>query len=707
MKNNRKVTNLFHLVTGLIRDRRSSMKSSNRILFPALLSLLMLSIVVTSHAQRKTTTYPTPTYTPPAPQYHPPTQTPRPAQPQYQAPAQSSPQRRTESAPQRQPLPVQTRPQQAPQEQARQQKAQQKQQQAQQRDQARQQAQQQKQEQKQQKDRARQQKELLKQQQKQQRDQAHQQKEKQKQEQTQQKEQQKQQKDQDRQQKEQQKQQKSEKNTASSPDSSAKNSAPRSSSPSAAKEPPISGSAGKRPTGASVLTPSESQATIQRLNSARSNMSGINHRPLPSGELTLHSNGRITVKAEGGRQYGVRPNGTIASYSDRERAVSFDKRGKISSIHTANLDIYHGTHGQRTIISRQADSSKVMSNGPHSGYVERNVVVNNKTYIQRTLIVNQRAYTNAFVTTNHGGIALTNFVPPVYFAPRFYGWAYYPWAAPISFGWGWFGAPWYMGPNPYFVASPIYPSAAFWLTDYMIGETLATAYQLHNDASMFENDGGAAYTADADMPADENSEASSGPQETIHADVTTPINQEIKSEIAEEVKQELANDNAEASNPSQASFDVLPSALRSPNHVFVVSSDLDVTTTDDQICGLQAGDILQLPAPAESDSSLVQLRVAGSKRMDCPVGILVSVSMPDLQGMQNNFQTQVESGLGLLRNEQGRGGLPAAPPDAIAAPPRPAIEGLAPFSAADSSAMLDQQRHEADQIEAGTEKSDF
>jgi hypothetical protein len=72
--------------------------------------------------------------------------------------------------------------------------------------------------------------------------------------------------------------------------------------------------------------------------------------------------------------------------------------------------------------------------------------------------------------------------------------------------------------------------------------------------------------------------------------------------------------------------------------------------------------------------------------------------------MQNNFQTQVESGLGLLRNEQGRGGLPAAPPDAVAAPPRPAIEGLAPFSAADSSAMLDQQRHEADHRPSENEK---
>src|ERR1039457_2647053 len=95
--------------------------------------------------------------------------------------------------------------------------------------------------------------------------------------------------------------------------------------------------------------------------------------------------------------------------------------------------------------------------------------------------------------------------------------------------------------------------------------------------------------------------------------------------FADEVKQELANDNAAAANTSQVSFDVLPAALRRPNHVFVVTNDLDVTTADQQICALQAGDMLQLLAPAESDAGLVQLRVASSKRMDCPAGVLVSV----------------------------------------------------------------------------------
>jgi hypothetical protein len=429
-------------------------------------------------------------------------------------------------------------------------------------------------------------------------------------------------------------------------------------------------------------------------------MNGINRRPLPSGEVTLHSNGRMTLTAAGGRQYGVRSNGTIASYSDREKAVSFDKRGKISSIHTANLDIHHSPQGQRTIISRRGDGSKVVSTGSHSGYVERSVVANNKTYILRTTIVNQRAYASTFVAYNHGGLVLAGFVPPVFFAPRFYGWAYYPWVSPISFRWGWFGASWYVGPNPYFVASPLYPSAAFWLTDYMIGETLATDYQLRNDADMSDEGGRVADSADANLFAEDDSDLSSGRQETIQADVTTPVTPEIKAAIAEEVKQELAKDNAVGADPSQASFDVLPAALRSANHVFVVSNDLDVTTTDQQLCTLQAGDMLQVASPAADDSSFVQLRVASSKRADCPAGILVSVSLPDIQEMQNNFQARVESGLGELQNGQGQAGMPGAPADAVAAPPRPGVDALTPVSAADSLAMLNQQRQQADQAEA-------
>jgi len=569
--------------------------------------------------------------------------------------AQSTGQRSTGSTAQSRPESTPSRPQATPREPASARKAAQNQQKA----QARQQNEQQKQQQKQQKEQARQQKEQKKQQQKQQKEEA-------------------------RHQKELQKQQKNSKRATSS-----------------AKE-------AKSALHSAVAPAGGSKAQVQQLNSNRSNMSGINRKPLPSGELTVHPNGRMTLKAEGGRQYGLRPNGTVASYSDREKTVSFDQRGKVSSIHTANMDVHNGPHGRRTVINRRADGSKVVSTGRHSGYVERNVVMNNRTYIQRTTLINQHVYTRTFIANGFGGRAL---VPPVFFAPGFYGWAYHPWAAPIHFAWGWFGAPWYAG--PYFVAAPVYPSAAFWLTDYMIGETLSAAYQLHHDAADRVADEMVDEMAD-DMSAEDNTVADAAnagdsdgnanmSAETLHADAATPITPELKSAIAEEVKQQLANDNAEARNPGQASFDMLPGALSTPNHVFVVSSDLDVTTTDQQLCNLQAGDMLQLTSPAASDSSFVQLRVASSKRMDCPGGVLVNVSLPDLQEMQNSFQAHIEAGLGALRNSHGRDGLPTAPPAALAAPPQPAVSGLTPVSGPESSTLLDQERDQADQAQAKAE----
>ena len=706
-------------VNGTDRNRKSFMKSSKRAVSFGSFVLVALLTAIPSQGQKKTTTYSTPTYTP-APQYHPVQQTqtrpatqppstttqarpaqqqtrpatqsqPRPAtqnqsqpaQPRYNPPASSSNRRTQNSSSTSRTSPRERERQQKEQETQRKEQArQQKQQETQNKEQARQQKEQQK---RQEKEQSQRQKEQQKQQQKQQQERARLQKEQQKQ-------LEKQQKEQARQQKELDKQHKNSNKTAQEPSGKSDS---KSSSMSAAK--------GRADDAASarVMTPHESKDAVQRINSTRSGMTGVNRKPLPAGEVTLHSNGSMTLRANNGRQYAVRSNGTIASYGDREKTVSFDKSGKVQSVHTANLDISRGSHGQRTIVSQRADGTKLVSLGGHNGYVEHNVVVNNQTYIQRTMIVNRHAYASTFVASHYAGIAGVSYVPSVFFAPGFYGWAYYPWASPVSFAWGWYGAPWYMSPNPYFMASPMYPSAAFWLTDYAIGDTLATAYQLQADA-MLDGDGS---MADADMSvADFNEDAE--PWEMIRAEVTTPISPEIKSAIADEVKQELANDNAEASNPNKANYDALPLALGTKNHVFVVANDLDVTTADEQTCALQAGDMLQLQEAAAEKSALVQLRVASSKRMDCPVGVLVSVSVSDLEDMQNSFQARVEAGLGELKNDQGRNGMPAAPRDA-AAPPRPAVDGLSPASASDVSAALDQLRDQADQTEKQAVESIF
>lgn len=683
------------------------MKDTKRMMTLILLSAFTLGVAATSQAQQRKTTLPPP---PPAPRYTPPA-APRQSQPAPQRRVDPPPQRQTPPAPQRQTPPApqhqapshtsQTpqRPVQSTTTAKSSQAASREQHQAQanqQKDQARQQKEQMKKQQNEQKEKARQQKELAKQQ-KQQKEQARQQKEQMKQ-------QQKQQKELARRQKEQMKNaprtetaatpstHPAPSRAASTPES--KPSRPHTAARPVYSAPESSAIAGKTSTGAAKLTKSGSEATLQQVNAARSHLSGVNRKPLPSGDVTVHPSGRLTIDAAGSRQYGVRSNGTISSYRDHEKSVSFDKHGKVSSIRTANLSVRRGPNGERTIVSRRADNSRLVSTGRHSGYVERSVVADNRTYVQRTSIVNQRIITNTYVGYNYGGVTLTHFVTPVFYSPAFYGWAYYPWAAPIHFGFGWFGAPWYVGPNPYFVAYPVYPGAAFWLTDYMLGETLATAYQLRADALTNEDN-------DAEYAADATSSDDFDQPDNLQADATTPITPELKDQIAEEVKQQIEYDNYTAAAPiHETSYDELPAVLGQPNHLFIVSSNLDVTTADQQVCGLEAGDVLRLMSPPAKDAGLVELRVASSKQLDCPAGVTVAVSIPDLQEMQNAFRSQIEAGLETLVASQGHGGIPAAPKDAVAAPPRPAMAGLAPVPANELTATLEAQRQEADQAQA-------
>jgi hypothetical protein len=459
----------------------------------------------------------------------------------------------------------------------------------------------------------------------------------------------------------------------------------------------------RTPSGAAILTPSGSESVLRQVNSARANMAGINKKALPPGEVMVHPNGSLTLSATGGTRYGVRANGTIASYAANGKTTGFDRNGRVSSIHSDRMDIHHGAHGEHTIVSHRPDNTTLVTTGPHSGYIERTIVVNNHTFILRTVVISGRTYTNAYVAYSFGGVVLNHYVTPIFYAPGFYGWAYYPWAAPFSFRWGWFGEPWYLGPNPYFVAYPVYPSASLWLTDYLIGQTLSIAYQERADA-FAEDTSGAGYSADASSPDADDSDRAV----TLRADSTTPITPEIKAAIAEQVKQQIASDNAAAANPKpEGSFGELPYALHSANHIFVVSSDLDVTTVDQQGCGLQPGDILQLMTPPADGSAVVTVRVASSKRLDCPAGVEVSVSLQDLQEMQNNFSSQVELGLGSLLANQGHNGFPALSPEAVAAPPRPSVPGLAPVPPDELSTLLQKQQQQATEMEKQTAQTDF
>ncbi|HEY6339311.1 MAG TPA: hypothetical protein VIW68_12530 [Candidatus Sulfotelmatobacter sp.] len=634
------------------------------------IALTLLSMTGVSLAQKYKYTPPAPHYSAPAPHYSAPKAAPQRSAPQRSAPRQSAPR---QSAP-RQSAPRQSsRTNSQPRTSSRSRTS----------SQARQQRTQAKQQQQQQKLQAKQQREQAKQQARQQKAQA--------------KQQQQQQKLQAKQQREQAKQQKNSAKAGNQTASASHPAAPVVAPPAAAGASAsaayhVPANENVSTNGPTALSKGGSQSVVSQLNSSRGQMSGVNARPLPSGDVTVHPNGHLTLATAGGQQYGLRPNGSISSFRDGQNSASFNKRGMVSSVHTANLSVTRSFNGSRTIVSAGPEGRRLVSTGPHAGYVENNVVVGGRRYIERTTIINRQIVTTRYVGYSYGGVMLSGYVAPFYYSPGFYGYAFNPWADPLEYDFGWDGMAWYGGPNPYFGAYAVYPSAAYWLTDYLVGQTLSAAFQMHEEAVANRD---ADYAMDASA-----SETGDGDAESLHADANTPITPELKGMIADEVKDQIESDKeAAAAQAEQVKHDELIGALNQPNHVFMASSDLDVITDKGQNCTLQAGDVLKVIAPPGAGETIVQLRVAANKRGDCPAGVAVGVALQDLQEMQNTFHAQVESGLGTLMAHQGDG-IPAAPLDSVAHKPQPTIDASASVSEAELTAMLDNQRQQADQAEA-------
>src|ERR1035438_1406768 len=101
-------------------------------------------------------------------------------------------------------------------------------------------------------------------------------------------------------------------------------------------------------------------------------------------------------------------------------------------------------------------------------------------------------------------------------------------------------------------------------------------------------------------------------------------------------------------DPSAGEF---PASLK-PNRIFLVSNILDVSTPDQYVCSLTPGDVLRLDA-AIAGSETANLQVASSRRGDCPAGIVVTISLVDLQEMQNSLRAELDNGLATLHIIQG------------------------------------------------------
>lgn len=465
-----------------------------------------------------------------------------------------------------------------------------------------------------------------------------------------------------------------------------------------------------------ALTPAESRQQIQDLNRNRAALRGINRRPLPAGEVKVHSDGRRIIAAPGGRQLDVRRDGTVERVSFRDgRTATFRPDGRVRSYHANGMQVNHWRRGGRTIVTERPDRTVLVSTGRNRGYVQRTVVVRNRTYVQRTYVVNNVTYVRVYRTYYYGGGTYYRYEPVYRYHPVFYGWAYEPWPGPVRYRWGWYNDPWYGYYGPYFAPYPVYPSASLWLTDFLLSETLRLAYQAHEEAAANE------------AAEQERYESSAGPSPAGGSAYATQLTPEVKQAIAEEVRQQLDAERAAAANAPPggqptavatappgaepvagantqqlaASPSEVPPALNPAHRVFVVSNNFDV---DDggQGCSLSPGDVITRLTDTPDENQNVKASVLSSQKADCAAGSTVAVSVEDLQEMHNHFHEQIDSGLKQLAENQGQGGLPAAPDTRTSF-----TEVPAPQPDQNVVADLQSEQQQADQTEAQVQEEAF
>jgi hypothetical protein len=493
--------------------------------------------------------------------------------------------------------------------------------------------------------------------------------------------------------------------------------APHASAPAHNNAPAQHSNAPSRPANSNMQNRGGS-STMGRPNTTGNNMGRGNNSTAGRGNTTntgrnnTMSNGRGNSNTMGGRSNngatgrtnaantgrggnaGGRPAGTRAAPGRQVSlrgggSASIRPNGQIRSVNRNGMQISRGMHGGRTVVSTH-NGARVVSVGRRGGYVQRAYVVRGgHSYYSRTYYYHGAYRAGVYRGYYYGGRPYYGYYPAYYYQPVYYGWAYNPWPAPVYYGWGWGGAPWYGYYGPYYEPYPVYPSAAFWLTDFMIAATLQAAYEAQAAAWLGPNahDGDTLVASLMPIPAPE----------------TAKLSPEVKQAISDEVKDTLAAEQAEAgksggSNSSggaqPANSNEAPPALSPKFRTFIVSSDMSLVPEDGEECPLSQGSVIERTTETPDGDGNVNVKVVASTKSDCAIGTEGPVSTDDLQEMYNSFRESLKDGMGDLAKKNGTGGLPKAPDTSTK-------DGDVPAPPPDKSAekSLQDQQAAADQAE--------
>jgi hypothetical protein len=483
------------------------------------------------------------------------------------------------------------------------------------------------------------------------------------------------------------------------------------------------------------LTPHGEEAARLHLNEARLHMDGINRRPLPRGEMILHDNGRMVIRADAHRDFHLRPDGSIRAFRRDDARLRYGFDGRVHAFHDPHFDVRRGPRGDFRVYSRGPDRRFLVNMGPHRGFFEHPVAFRGRSYVRSTFVDHGRVSVRVYREFPYHGVVLRRYVPGVRYTPAFYGWAARPFPAPAPYHWGFVGGPAYTAHVGYFAVAPAYPAPTDWAADFM----LATATGISQIVAASQAGPGAPVaddaTADADAgfqaddedwqtpPPDDTADAADAVLDAATADDTdddapapqivassadAPVTPALKAQLAEEIRQQVELDAVAPADPDgdpKDALDGLPAQLQRAGFLFVVYRDQSADVEEGSICRLQPGDTIKLEVPVTTTDTVVQMRVASSHAKDCPLGTVVRVKLAALQEMWNSMRESMESGLAQMRYDPTQGGLPAPPLSSIAAPLQATVPTDLAAPDPGVAEQLDAQQRQADGAIADMEQS--
>jgi len=419
-------------------------------------------------------------------------------------------------------------------------------------------------------------------------------------------------------------------------------------------------------------------------------------------------------RAAGNRQ----PKGAQSHVTKSGNHVTTRANGSVRTVsgHVGghSVTVNRSVHGGRHVVSEH-NGRRVVAYGRHGGYSQRAYYRHGgHEYYQRTYWRGGHAYAYGYRGYYYGGYPYYGYAPAYYWGPAYYGWAYNPWPAPVYYGWGWGGAPWYGYYGAYWEPYPVYPSAAFWLTDFFVAAALQAAYaeqaeaaengelvppQFNQEASdVVASLGSSDPLVAASLASAYGSNAylfgKAAPSTTSGG--KPAMTKEIKDAIAEEIKNQIAAEKTAAANKDKTGDDSGPPAALDPNiRYFVVANEEDLTTSDGTECTLTGGDVVYRVGDSPDDDHMVDTTVKASRKDECPVGATVGVKTDDLMDMYNNLRQNMADGMKEMAAKNGKNGLPKAPDTTTTA-------GEIPAPTPDSNVQddLSQAQKDADAAEA-------